>query len=135
MQAIQIAARMVAGHGDEVLVPVPAWPNIAAAIAINGGVPVGVPLRFGNDGWRIDLDQFFAAATERRRSSSTRLNPTGWTSARNSAILDFARSRGLFIVADEVYAASLRRPRALVPRHRDLTTASSTSTPSPRTGP
>ena len=36
MQAIQIAVRMVAGVGDEVLVPTPAWPNIAAAIGIGG---------------------------------------------------------------------------------------------------
>ena len=107
MQAIQIAARMVAGHGDEVLVPVPAWPNIAAAIAINGGVPVGVPLRFGNDGWRIDLDQFFAAATAKTKAIfiNSPANPTGWTATREElvAILDFARARGLFIVADEVY--------------------------------
>ena len=107
MQAIQIAARMVAGHGDEVLVPVPAWPNITAAIAINGGVPVGVPLRFGNDGWRLDLDQLFDAATERTHGIfiNSPSNPTGWTATREEleAILDFARERGLFIIADEVY--------------------------------
>ena len=107
MQAIQIAARMVAGQGDEVLVPVPSWPNITAAIAINGGVPVGVPLRFGNDGWRLDLDRFFDAATERTRAIflNSPANPTGWTATRDElqAILDFARARGLFIIADEVY--------------------------------
>jgi aspartate/methionine/tyrosine aminotransferase len=107
MQAIQIAARMVAGHGDEVLVPIPAWPNITAAIAINGGVPVGVPLRFGNDGWRLDLDRLFDAATERTRGIflNSPSNPTGWTAKHDElvAILDFARARGLFIIADEVY--------------------------------
>ena len=107
MQAIQIAARMVAGHGDEVLVPVPAWPNITAAIAINGGVPVGVPLRFGNDGWRLDLDRLFDAATARTRGIflNSPSNPTGWTATRAEleAILDFARARDLFIIADEVY--------------------------------
>jgi len=107
MQAIQIAARMVAGEGDEVLVPVPSWPNITAAIAINGGVPVGVPLRFGNDGWRLDLDRFFEAATARTRAIfiNSPGNPTGWTASREelAAILDFARARGLFIIADEVY--------------------------------
>ncbi len=107
MQAIQIAARMVAGSGDEVLVPVPSWPNITAAIAINGAVPVGVPLRFGNDGWRLDLDRLFDSATARTRAIfiNSPANPTGWTASREElqAILDFARARGLFIVADEVY--------------------------------
>ena len=32
MQALQIALRMVAAPGDEVLVPTPAWPNFTAAI-------------------------------------------------------------------------------------------------------
>ncbi len=107
MQAIQIAARMVAGHGDEVLVPAPAWPNITAAIAINGARPVTVPLRFGNAGWTLDLDRLFAAATERTRGIfiNSPSNPTGWTATRDElqAILDFARARGLFIIADEVY--------------------------------
>ena len=39
MQAIEIAFRMVAGAGDEVLVPTPAWPNVAAAIGIVGAKP------------------------------------------------------------------------------------------------
>ena len=107
MQAIQIAARMVAGPGDEVLVPTPAWPNITAAIAINGATPVGVPLRFGNAGWTIDLDRLFEAATDRTRAIfiNSPSNPTGWTASPDElrAILDFARARGLFIIADEVY--------------------------------
>jgi aspartate/methionine/tyrosine aminotransferase len=107
MQAIQIAARMVAGGGDEVLVPTPAWPNITAAIAINGATPVDVPLSFGNAGWTLDLDRLFAAATERTKGIfiNSPSNPTGWTATRDElqAILDFARARGLFIIADEVY--------------------------------
>jgi aspartate/methionine/tyrosine aminotransferase len=107
MQAIQIAARMVAGSGDEVLVPTPAWPNITAAVAINGATPVEVPLAFGNAGWTLDLDRLFAAATERTKGIfiNSPSNPTGWTATRDElrAILDFARARGLFIIADEVY--------------------------------
>ncbi len=107
MQAIQIAARMVAGPGDEVLVPTPAWPNITAAIAINGAAPVEVPLSFGNDGWTLDLDRLFAAATGRTKGIfiNSPSNPTGWTATADElrAILAFARTRGLFIIADEVY--------------------------------
>ena len=36
MQAIQIVLAMVAGAGDEVLIPTPTWPNAAAATGIVG---------------------------------------------------------------------------------------------------
>ena len=107
MQAIQIACRMAAGTGDEVLVPTPAWPNITAAIAITGATPVPVPMSLGNAGWTLDLDRLFAAASPRTRAIfiNSPTNPTGWTATGDelAAILAFARSRGLWIIADEVY--------------------------------
>jgi aspartate/methionine/tyrosine aminotransferase len=107
MQAIQIAARMVAGTGDEVIVPTPAWPNFAAAIGVGGGRPVEVPMGFGNAGWTLDLDRLFAAVTPRTRAIflNSPSNPTGWTATLDElrAVLSFARERGLWIVADEVY--------------------------------
>ena len=42
MPAIQIATRLVAGTGDEVLVPTPAWPNFGGAIGISGARTVEV---------------------------------------------------------------------------------------------
>jgi aspartate/methionine/tyrosine aminotransferase len=107
MQAIQIAMRMVAGTGDEVLVPTPAWPNFAAAIGISGAAPVSVPMRFGNAGWTLDLDDLAAAVTERTRAIviNSPSNPTGWTATRDElgAVLELARKHGLWIVADEIY--------------------------------
>jgi aspartate/methionine/tyrosine aminotransferase len=107
MQAIQIAARMVAGTGDEVIVPTPAWPNFAAAIGVGGGRPVEVPMRFGNAGWTFDLDRLFDAVTARTKAIflNSPSNPTGWTATLDElrAVLSFARERGLWIVADEVY--------------------------------
>ncbi len=107
MQAIQIACRMVAGTGDEVLVPTPAWPNISAAVGVCGARPVAVPMRFGNDGWSLDLDRLFDAAGERTRAIfiNSPANPTGWAAGIDDlrAIVDFARRRGLWIIADEVY--------------------------------
>lgn len=107
MPAIQIALRMVAGKGDEVVVPTPAWPNFAAATEIGGARAVEVPMRFGNAGWTLDLDRYFDAVTARTTALflNSPCNPTGWTATREElvAIRDFARERGLWIIADEVY--------------------------------
>jgi aspartate/methionine/tyrosine aminotransferase len=108
MQAIQIAIRMAAGVGDEVLVPTPAWPNFDGAVGISGARTVEVPMSFGNAGWTLDLDRLFAAATPNTKAIviNSPCNPTGWTASRDElkALLDFARKRGLWIVADEVYS-------------------------------
>ncbi|MCX5497770.1 pyridoxal phosphate-dependent aminotransferase [Kaistia dalseonensis] len=107
MPAIQIALRMVAGESDEVVVPTPAWPNFAAAAEIGGARTVAVPMSFGNAGWMLDLDRYFAAVTPRTTALflNSPCNPTGWTATREEliAIRDFARARGLWIIADEVY--------------------------------
>ena len=107
MPAIQIALRMVAGQGDEVVVPTPAWPNFAAAAEIGGARVVEVPLTYGNAGWTLDLERYFGAVTPRTKALflNSPCNPTGWTATRAElqAILDFARARGLWIVSDEVY--------------------------------
>lgn len=108
MQAIQIALAMTAGAGDEVVIPTPAWPNAAAATGIIGAAPVMVPMRFGNNGWTLDLDRLSAAITGKTRALVivSPSNPTGWTATRDElrALLDLARRHGIWIVADETYA-------------------------------
>jgi aspartate/methionine/tyrosine aminotransferase len=108
MQAIQIAIAATAGTGDEVVVPTPAWPNFAAAVGIGGARPVSVPLAFDGTRWTLDLDRLFAAVSGKTRTIflNSPANPTGWTAtaAELRAILGFARERGLWVVADEVYS-------------------------------
>lgn len=107
MHAIQIAVRMAAGSGDEVVVPTPAWPNIAAAVGVSGARPVSVPMSLGNAGWVLDLDRLFDAVTDKTKAIfvNSPSNPTGWTARPDelAAILAFARQRGIWIIADEVY--------------------------------
>src|SRR5262249_33220636 len=107
MQAIQIALAMCAGAGDEVVIPTPAWPNAAAAVGILGATPVLVPMRFSND-WTLDLDRVADAIGPKTRALfvMTPSNPTGWTASRDelAAMLALARRRGLWIIADEIYA-------------------------------
>jgi aspartate/methionine/tyrosine aminotransferase len=108
MQAIQIVLAMIAGAGDEVIIPTPTWPNAAAATGIIGARAIEVPMSFGNDGWSLDLDRLAAAITNKTRALFivSPNNPTGWTAttAELSALLALARRRGLWIVADETYA-------------------------------
>jgi aspartate/methionine/tyrosine aminotransferase len=108
MQAIQIAMGMVAGAGDEVVIPTPTWPNAAAAAGIVGARSVEVPMTFGNDGWSLDLDRLAGAVTPNTRALFvvSPSNPTGWTATRAdlTALLALARRHGLWIVADETYA-------------------------------
>ncbi len=107
MHAIQLAVRLTAGTGDEVVVPTPTWPNITATVTVAGATVAPVAMRLGNAGWRLDLDQLFAAVNERTRALfiNSPCNPTGWTATRDEllAILAFARARGIWIIADEVY--------------------------------
>jgi len=107
MLAIEMAVRMVAGTGDEVIVPTPTWPNITASVGVVGAIARPVAMRFGNDGWRLDLDELFdaAGASTRALFLNSPSNPTGWTASVDEleAILAFARQRGIWIIADEVY--------------------------------
>ncbi len=108
MQSIQITIAMTAGEGDEVVIPTPAWPNAAAASGIIGARPVTVPMRFGNQGWTLDLDRLAAAVTPRTRALVvvSPSNPTGWTASRDDlrALLALSRRHGFWIIADETYA-------------------------------
>ena len=108
MQAIQIVIGMVAGAGDEVLIPTPTWPNAAAAAGIVGARSVEVPMSFGNNGWSLDLDRLGAAVTPKTRALFvvSPSNPTGWTATLGdlNALLALARRHGLWIIADETYA-------------------------------
>jgi aspartate/methionine/tyrosine aminotransferase len=108
MQSIQIALALTAGQGDEVIIPTPSWPNAAGAAGVAGARPVCVPMTLGNRGWMLDLDRLAAAVTARTRALVvvSPSNPTGWTAGRDdlAALLALARSHGLWIIADEIYA-------------------------------
>ena len=107
MQAIQMAVQLIVGEGDEVVVPSPAWPNFEGAIRSRGGRVRNVAMRLTDTGWRLDLDELFAACGPKTRALfiNSPSNPTGWTASADdlAAILAFARRRGLWIIADEIY--------------------------------
>ncbi len=109
VQAIMQAVQAVLNPGDEVIVPVPAWPNLIEIIGILGGKVVPVPYRtLAAGGFALDLDDLFGAVTSKTRviAINSPSNPTGWVMPREQmlAVCDFARSKGIWIISDEVYS-------------------------------
>jgi aspartate/methionine/tyrosine aminotransferase len=111
MHALQLALRLVAGAGDEAIVITPAWPNFRGALTVSGASVIEMPLHFSGAGaagqWQLDLAQLGHALTSLTRAIiiNSPSNPTGWTASRDelATILDIARRRGLWIIADEIY--------------------------------
>jgi len=108
MNAMMLAMESLVGAGDNAVCVTPVWPNIFATIRIMGAAVRHLPLDPTPTGWQLDLDRLFAACDERTRVIyvASPGNPTGWVMPREQqqALLDFARKRGIWIVADEVYA-------------------------------
>jgi aspartate/methionine/tyrosine aminotransferase len=111
MHALQIAIRLVAGVGDEVILPVPAWPNFEAALTIAGARTIVAPLELRETEtglrWWLDAQRVeqFITARSKALVINTPANPTGWTASLEElrALLALARKHGLWIVADEIY--------------------------------
>ncbi|WP_439552060.1 pyridoxal phosphate-dependent aminotransferase [Falsiroseomonas sp.] len=108
MNAIMQACQALLEPGDEVIIPVPGWPNLGEAVRVTGGVPVTVPYRQSANGrFTLPLADILAAVTPRTRIIvvNSPSNPTGWVMPMGEmeALLAAARERGLWIISDEVY--------------------------------
>ena len=107
MSSLAFAMQMILEPGDEVLVIGPIWPNIYSTVEINGGISTHVSLSLRGDDWHLDLEALFAAVSEKTKAIFVNApgNPTGWMIEREEQqqLLDFARERGIWIIADEVY--------------------------------
>jgi aspartate/methionine/tyrosine aminotransferase len=124
MQSIQTIIQMIAGEGDEIVIPTPAWPNYAGPIRLQGSVPVEVAMDFANGRWHLDLDRLFGAITPRTRAIciNSPSNPVGWTAGRDEliAIRDECRRHGLWIIGDEVYSRFYYGPGKRAPSFLDV---------------
>lgn len=108
MNAIMQACQALLEPGEEVIIPVPGWPNLGEAVRVTGGVPVTVPYRQSASGrFSLPLEDILAAVTPRTRIIvvNSPSNPTGWVMPMGEmeALLAAARERGLWIISDEVY--------------------------------
>jgi aspartate/methionine/tyrosine aminotransferase len=108
MQAILLTMQALVGSGDEIVVISPVWPNIFAAIQMQGAIARPVTLEPRGEEWRLDLERLFSACGSKTRAMliNTPNNPTGWVMSEDDMlrVCDFARERDLWIVADEVYS-------------------------------
>lgn len=104
-QAIASAMMVIAGPGDEVLLPIPCWVSYTEMIRLAGATPVFVPVR--QDNYELDLDAIRAAITPRTKAIviCTPNNPTGAVYSEESLreLADLAVKHDFFIVADEIY--------------------------------
>ena len=104
-QAIASSLMVIAGPGDEVLLPIPCWVSYTEMIRLAGAEPVFVPVR--SDNYELDLDAIEKAITPRTKAIviCTPNNPTGavYSEADLRRLADLAVKHDFFIVADEIY--------------------------------
>ncbi len=107
--AMHLALTSILDEGDEVVAVTPIWKNLLGAIELTQAVTVQVPLEHvDGKGWELDLDRLFDAVTSKTKAMLivTPSNPTGWTMKAHEIqqVIEFARERGIWIIADEVYS-------------------------------
>ena len=105
-EGIELALTAIVNEGEDVLVPSPTYPLYTAVLAKIGANPV----YYRTDpaqAWLPDLDHMARAVTAKTRALVLidPNNPTGavYPEAVRRLLVDFAESRGLVILADEVY--------------------------------
>ena len=92
--------------GDEVLLPAPYWLSYPYIIQLAGGVPVIVQASL-EQGFKITPEMLDAKCTGKTRLLvlNTPSNPTGavYNAEELAAILDWADSRDVYVLTDEIY--------------------------------
>jgi alanine-synthesizing transaminase len=105
-EGIELALTAIVDEGEDVLVPSPTYPLYTAVLAKIGANPVYYRTD-PTQGWLPDLDHMARALTAKTRALVLidPNNPTGavYPEAVRRQLVDFAESRGLVILADEVY--------------------------------
>jgi len=102
--ALSGAILALAGEGDEVLIPLPAWVSYVEMVRITGARPVPVP---ATPECGMDLAALANAISPRTRAIviCSPSNPSGHVldDRELRALLDLARAHDLWILSDEIY--------------------------------
>jgi aspartate aminotransferase len=106
-QAIHSSMRCLLDPGDEAVVLTPAWVNQTSSIRLCNAIPKEVPLILQDGKYQMDREALTRAVTPKTKLIfyTSPSNPLGWvaTDDDQAFLLEFARRRGLWLVADEVY--------------------------------
>lgn len=104
-QAVSSTMMVIAGPGDEVLLPIPCWVSYTEMIRLAGATPVFVPVHEGD--YTLDIKAIKTAITPRTKAIiiCTPNNPTGAVYSEESLrqLAALAIEHDFFIVADEIY--------------------------------
>lgn len=124
MTAVSIALAATVRAGDRVVLHSPAWPNVGNAARLRGAEVDELPLTaLPEGGFRLDFDRLDAmlegAGAFILNSPN---NPTGWTATREelATILEIARRRRVWLIADEVYSRLVYNGAIAAPSLLDL---------------
>ena len=108
MSGIMLSHQLLVEPGTNIICATPAWPNVQGTVDVLGGEFRAAPLTFNGFRWQLDLETVFDAVDKQTRAVfiNSPGNPTGWAmpGEDQKALLEFCRQRGLWLVADEVYA-------------------------------
>jgi aspartate/methionine/tyrosine aminotransferase len=106
-EGIELALTVLAGPGDEVLIPVPTYPLYTAVLAKIGATPVFYRTD-ERQGWQPDVEHVRSLITPATRALVVidPNNPTGATYSVEArrALVDLADQHNFPLLADEVYA-------------------------------
>lgn len=110
--AMHLALTSILDKDDEVVAITPIWKNLLGAVSLAQAHVHQVPLSFDDaNGWSLDLKLLMASCTPKTKAILvvTPSNPTGWTMSKDDmrTLIEFTRSRNIWIVSDEVYNRAL----------------------------
>jgi aspartate aminotransferase len=106
--AVHLALASIVEPGDEVVTVTPIWKNLIGITELTGAKIREVTMDCSENGWTLDLGKLFAACTPKTKAMMivSPNNPTGWVMNEEDIkeVMAFARKRGIWVLADEVYA-------------------------------
>jgi aspartate aminotransferase len=108
MTAVSVALSATVRAGDRVVLHSPAWPNVGNAARLRGAQVAELDLvAVPGGGFRMNFDRLDAMLQGARAFIlNSPNNPTGWTATRGelATVLEIARRRRIWLIADEVYS-------------------------------
>ena len=106
-EAIDIGLRCMLDPGDEVLIPQPSYVSYLPCTVMADGVPVIIPLQYGNE-FKLTVEDLEKYATEKTKVLVMPFpnNPTGsimtWEDL--EPIARFVKEHDLYVMSDEIYS-------------------------------